>query len=56
MESKAGLNRYAWLGLDSRGEEVSPSVYFYRIRADGMGKTGKMVKVDMLTFEYQEKY
>jgi murein tripeptide amidase MpaA len=41
----AGARTITWNGVNEAGEEVSSGIYFYRITADGLVRTGKMVLI-----------
>lgn len=42
----AGYHTVIWDGVDSRGTEVPTGAYFVRLAADGLTRTGKLVKLD----------
>ena len=44
--TEAGETVVVWDGKNTNGEQVSSGVYFYRLRAEGLSRAGKMVKVD----------
>jgi len=42
----AGAHEVAWDGRDAAGRTVAPGVYFWRVRADGATRSGKVGRVE----------